>query len=97
MSMRSSRMLPVLQKLPSSESGQHRSFRDVITDVVNMDSGMYAAEFASATSLSMWAVFDSNNVDDRLFEAYQTRWPRMSEDHSLHEQVSEDDRKRRAL
>ena len=87
MSMQSSSLLPVLQKLPGSESGQHRSFREVITDVMNMDSGMYAAEFASATSLSMWAVFDSNNVDDRLFEAYQTRWPEMSEDHSLHEQV----------
>ncbi len=58
--MQSSNLLPALRELPSDESDQHRSFRDHITGIVNMDRAMYAAEFASAASFGMWRVF----VDD---------------------------------
>ena len=57
MTMQSSDLLPVLQELPGGEPGQHRSFREHITDIVSMDRGMSAAEFASAVSIGMWPVF----------------------------------------
>ena len=87
MTMQSSSLLPALQELPGGESGQRRSLREQITGLVNMDRAMYAAEFASAVSVGLWGIFPSVNVDDRLFEAYETRWPGMSDDHSLYEQV----------
>ena len=43
MTMQSSDLLPVLQELPGGEPGQHRSFREHITDIVSMDRGMSAA------------------------------------------------------
>ena len=62
MTMQSSSLLPALQELPGGESGQHRSFREHITDMVNMDRAMYAAEFASAMSTGMWFIFDDRTV-----------------------------------
>ena len=57
MTMQSSNLVPVLQELPGGESGQRRSFREIITDLVNTDRATYAAEFASAVSMGMWPVF----------------------------------------
>ena len=57
MTMQSSNLLPALQELPGGEYGQRRSFREIITDLVNTDRAMYAAEFASAVSVGMWPVF----------------------------------------
>ena len=57
MTMQSSNLVPVLQELPGGESGQHKSFREIITDLVNTDRATYAAEFASAVSMGMWPVF----------------------------------------
>ena len=57
MTMQSPDLVPALQELPGGESGQRRSFREIITDLVNTDRAMYAAEFASAVSMSMWPVF----------------------------------------
>ena len=68
MSMQSSNLLPALQELPGGESGQHSSFREILTGLVNMDRAMYGAEFASAASFGMWAIFDHINVDDGLRE-----------------------------
>ena len=62
MTMQSSNLLPALQELPGGEPGQHKPFRDHITGIVNMDRAMYAAEFASATSFSMWYIFDDRSV-----------------------------------
>ena len=76
MTMQSSSLLPALQELPGGESGQRRSFRETITDVVNMDRAMYAAEFASAASFGLWTVFGSNNVDDDLTAAYEAQYLR---------------------
>ncbi len=81
MAMQSSNLLPALQELPGGESGEHKSFRDHITGIVNMDSGLYAAEFSSAVSTGLWFIFDDRNimginipgtglnVDDNLREA----------------------------
>ena len=68
MKMQSSNLLPALQKLPVGQSGQHRSFREIITGLANMDRDMKAAEFAADVSIGMWAVFPSVNVDDGLRE-----------------------------
>ena len=89
MTMQSSNLLLALRELPGGDSGQSRSFRDYITSIVNMDRAMYAAEFAAGASGGMWAIFDSVNVDDRLLEAYETRWPDMSEESSLYDKVRE--------
>ena len=87
--MQSSNLLPALRELPGGEYDQHRSIRDHITGIVNMDRAMYAAEFASAISAGMWGIFGHLNVDDRLLEAYETRWPNMSDEISLYDKVRE--------
>ena len=89
MTMQSSNLLPALRELPGGESSQNRSFRETITGIVSMDRAMYAAEFASAVSGGMWGIFDSVNVDDRLLAAYESRWPPMSKEISLHDKVRE--------
>ena len=89
MTMQSSSLLPALQELPGGESGQRRSFRETITDVVNMDRAMYAAEFASAASFGLWTVFGSNNVDDDLTAAYEAQYPGEATSQSLQEQWQE--------
>ncbi len=89
MTMQSSNLLPALQELPGDNSGRHRTFRDHITGLVNMDRAMYAAEFASAASFGLWAVFDSNNVDDNLTAAYEAQYPGLAADQSLHDQWQE--------
>ena len=87
--MQSTELLPALLELPIDESGRHKSFTDHITGIVNMDKAMFAAEFASTVSFGMWGVFSNVNVEDRLFEAYATRWPQMSSDQSLYEKWQE--------
>ena len=62
MTMQSSNLLPALQDLPGDESGEHWSFRDHITNIVNMDRAMYAAEFASAVSFGTWFLFDERSI-----------------------------------
>ena len=88
MNMRSADLLPALQELPGSDS-DHRTFRDVITDLVTTDRAMYGAEFTSAASFGMWAIFDDINVDDKITAAYEAQYPRLAADHSLHEQWQE--------
>ena len=85
MTMRSSNLLPTLRELPSQPLGDHRSFGDIITDLVNTDRTFYAAEVASATSFALWSVFDDVNVDDRLTEAYRMQYPNEFADHTLYE------------
>lgn len=68
MTMQSSNLLPALRELPTGESRQRMSFREMIAGLVNTDRAMYAAEFAFAASLSMWAIFSIVNVDDGLRE-----------------------------
>ena len=96
--MRSTSLLPALRELPSQPYTGHRSFRDVVTGLVNTDRTFYAAEVASATSIGLWGVFDRVNVDDemysrlvddglheRLTEAYRMQYPNEFADHSLHD------------
>ena len=80
MTMQSSSLLPALRQLPTGdESGQNRSFRDNITNIVSMDRAMYAAEFAAGVSGGLWAVFDDINIDDAWLEtvtqAHQSAFP----------------------
>ena len=85
MTMQSSNLLPSLQELPGGESGQHSSFRDHITGIVSMDRAMYAAEFATVSSAGMWGIFSQVNVGDKLFDAFEAQYTRISEDQSLYE------------
>ncbi len=84
--MQSIDLLPALRELPVGTSRQRMSFRDMIAGLVSTERTMHAAEFVSASSSAMWTVFDRVNVDDRLAEAYATRWPEMAGERSLHEQ-----------
>ena len=84
--MRSTDLLPALRELPNSESRQRMSFRDMMTGLVGTDRAMFAAEFTSAVSVGLWAVFGRVNVDDDITRAYATRWRILADDHSLHEQ-----------
>ena len=87
--MKSSNLLPALRSLPTHPSSDHRSFRDIITDLVNTDRAFYAAEVASATSFGLWGVFNRANVDDRLTEAYEMAYPGEAARHSLYEKLTE--------
>ena len=101
MTMQSSNLLPALQELPGGESGQHRSFRDHITDIVSMDRAMSAAEFATAATAGLWFIFDDRsvmginipgtgvNVHDNLTAAYEAQYPGLAADQSLHDQWQE--------
>ena len=71
MAMQSLNLLPELQKLPGPESDQRKSFRDIMTDLLSMDRGLYAAEATVATSFAMWSIFDTVNVDDKLTQAHK--------------------------
>ncbi len=68
MTMQSTNLLPALRKLPTDEAQTRMSFREIMTGLVSTDRAMYAAEFTSAVSLSMWPIFDGVNVDDDLRE-----------------------------
>ena len=57
MTMQSLDLLPTLRELPGGETNQNRSFREIITDLVNTDRTTFAAELASAVSFGMWPVF----------------------------------------
>ena len=85
MTMESSDLLPALCELPGHESRQRMSFREIVTGLVSTDRTMYAAEFASAASIGLWAVFDGINVDDKLTKAYEAQYTRISENQSLFE------------
>ena len=87
MAMQSLNLLPELQKLPGPESDQRKSFQDMITDLLNMDRGLYAAEAAAAVSFAMWGIFDTINVDDTLAEAHAAVFPNY--EGSLHEHWQE--------
>ena len=87
MTMQSANLLPALREIPADESRQRMSFRDIMTGLVSTDRAMFAAEFASAVSFGMWGIFDEININDRLLEAYETRWPNMSDGISMHDKV----------
>ena len=85
MSMQSANLLPVLRELPGDACGRRKSLREMLAELAHTDRAMFAAEFASATSFGLWAIFDWVNVDDALSEAYAAQYPGLAADHSLHE------------
>ena len=63
MTMQSSNLLSALRELPSGdESDQKRSFRENITNILNMDRAMYAAEFSAGVSFGLWYIFDDRTL-----------------------------------
>ena len=68
MTIKSTDLLPALRELPSGESRQRMSFREIITGLASTDRTMDTAEFVSAASFGTWAVFPGVNVDDGLRE-----------------------------
>lgn len=87
--MHSTDLLPALRELPTGEPSQSMSFQDMVAGLASTDRAMYAAEFASAISFSLWGVFDHINVDDNLATAYKAQYPGLDADHSLHEHWQE--------
>ena len=85
MTMHSMELLPQLQGLPADEPRQRMSFRDAIAGLVSTDRAMFAAEFTAAASFSMWGVLPGINVDDTLAAAYESQYPGLAGEHSLHE------------
>ena len=71
MTIQSSNLLPELRKLPVSKSGQSKSFRNTISDLLGMDRAFYASEAAAATSFAMWGIFDTINVEDKIIQAHE--------------------------
>ena len=74
-----------MSELPGGESRQRMSLREIITGLVNTDRATHAAEFTSAVSFGLWGVFDAVNVDDRLNDAFEAQYTRISQDQSLFE------------
>lgn len=85
MPMQSVQLLPELSALPTTGTIRHRSFRELVNDLVDADRSIQGAEFAAAVSTSMWGVFGAVNIDDRLLEAYKVRWPGLSSGSSLYD------------
>ena len=85
MSMQSASLLPALRELPGDTYGRRKSLREILVDLAYTDRAMFAAEFASATSFGLWAIFDRINVDDAISQAYAAQYPGLAADHSLHE------------
>ena len=77
--MRSIDLLPALRELPTSEPRERMSFRDMMAGLVSTDRAAFAAEFTSAVSFGLWAIFPGVNVDDDLRdtmnEAYGRAFP----------------------
>ena len=78
MTMRSMDLLPALRELPTAEPRDHMSFRDMMAGLVTTDRAMFAAEFTSAISFSLWVTFPGANVDDDLRNTMRSRrvWER---------------------
>ena len=89
MTMRSTDLLPALRELPTIESTQRLSFRDMMSGLVGTDRALFAAEFTSAVSASLWALFHRFNVDDTLATAYKAQYPNEEARQSLYEQWQE--------
>ena len=80
MTMHSMDLLPALRELPATEPRDHMSFRDMMAGLVTTDRAMFAAEFTSTVSFSLWAIFPGVNLDDELrntlSEAYGRAFPK---------------------
>ena len=83
--MRSTSLLPAIYEMPTDASGNRKSYCELMTDLMDSERILRAAEVASAASLALWGVHSHVNVDDRLFEAYEMAYPALAADRSLHE------------
>ena len=88
MPLQSLNLLPELANLPTipgGPNGPQCSFQDHIAGLVSRDNILHAAELTSAANIGLWAIYDNINVDDRLAAAYQSQYPGLAADHSLHD------------
>ena len=74
-----------LRDLPANREGSHRSYEDVVNDLIDSDRTLQAAEAATASAFAMWAIFPGINVDDDLLRAYEAAYPGLALDSSLYE------------
>ena len=86
MTMTSLSLIPQLQKLPENPGNEQRSTREHLEALFNTDMGMHAAEQAAASAAGFWALLDTVNVNDTVTKAYQSQYPNLAAEHSLHEQ-----------
>ena len=74
-----------LTDLPVNKLGPHRPLEDLLDDLTKSARLLQAAEAATASAFAIWAIFPGINVDDDLFQAYETAYPGLALDSSLYE------------
>ena len=89
MSMKSLELADQLAKLPDSPGGRHKTNREHLVNLYSSRTELQAAEYATATSIALWAIFDDVNVDDSIQRAYETAFPNEAAELSLYEKVQE--------
>ena len=87
--MKSQELADRLARLPGGPGSTRRSSRELLADLRDSRPELLAAEYATATSIALWAIFDEVNVDDRINAAYQAQYPNQAAEYSLHEKVQE--------
>ena len=87
--MKSTEFADQLARLPGGPGSTRRSSRELLADLRDSRPELLAAEYATATSIALWAIFDEVNVDDRINAAYQAQYPNEAAEYSLHEKVQE--------
>ena len=85
MTMNSLSLMPGLMELPNEPGKDRQSTKGHLEALFQTDRAMYAAEQASATAAGFWVLFDAVNVDDTIARAYETAYPDVAAEHSLHE------------
>lgn len=87
--MKSQELADRLARLPGGPGSTCRSSRELLADLRDSRPELLAAEYATATSIALWAIFDEVNVDDRINAAYQAQYPNEAAEYSLHEKAQE--------
>ena len=87
MAMQSVGLLPDLEALPGDDG--HRSFEDAIADLRANDPLLTASELVASVSIGLWAIWDRINMSDSLAQAYETQYPSLAAENSLHEHWQE--------
>lgn len=81
--MRSMSLLPTLGELPRQGTHRQKSHWELLNDITESNPALQAAEATAAASFVLWVAFLSDNIDDRVFEAYELAYPDLAADHSL--------------
>lgn len=87
--MKSLELADRLAMLPGGPGNTRRSSQELLSDLHDSRPELLAAEYATATSIALWTIFDEVNVDDRINAAYRDQYPNEAAEYSLHEKVQE--------